>query len=101
MQRSKTRTFGANASRRKNAGPYRETIMSIATPRDKGCGPKLVRIMLVALIATLSAADHVQAQLVAPVPITLNYAFSVPIAKVVPNSCTGGFVLVQGTMKLS
>ncbi|PYR92018.1 MAG: hypothetical protein DMF84_14660 [Acidobacteria bacterium] len=74
--------------------------MSIATTRDTGCGPKVLRITtLVVLIATLSVAHHAQAQLVAP--ITLNYAASVPIAKVVPNSCTGGYVLVKGTMKLS
>jgi hypothetical protein len=73
--------------------------MSIATARDEDYGPKLLRITLVVLVATLSAAHHAQAQLVAP--ITLNYAFSVPIAKVIPNSCTGGFVLVKGTMKLS
>jgi len=73
--------------------------MSIATTRDKGCGSKLLRITLVVLIATPSVADHAQAQLVAP--IALKYAFSVPIAKVVPNSCAGGYVLVKGTLKLS
>jgi hypothetical protein len=75
--------------------------MRIATTRDKGCGPKLLRITtLVVLIATLSVAHHAQAQLLVA-PITLNYAASVPIVKVVPNSCTGGYVLVKGTMKLS
>ena len=72
--------------------------MSIATTRDTGCGPKVLRITtLVVLIATLSVAHHAQAQLVAP--ITPNYAASVPIAKVVPNSCTGGYVLVKGTFE--
>jgi predicted secreted protein len=74
--------------------------MSIATTRDKGCGSKLLRITtLVVLIATLSVAHPAQAQLLAP--ITLKYAASVPIVKVVPNSCTGGYVLVKGTTKLS
>src|SRR5438045_8424563 len=82
------------------AGRYRETIMSIATPRDKGCGPKLLRIILVVLGATRAPAHHAEAQLVAPGPITLNYAVSVPIAKVIPNSCTGGYVLIKGTVKL-
>ena len=38
--------------------------MSIATTRDTGCGPKVLRITtLVVLIATLSVAHHAQAQL--------------------------------------
>jgi hypothetical protein len=51
------------------------------------------------VVATFTVPGHVHAQLVAP--ITLRYAFSVPVAKVIPNSCTGGFVLLQGTVKLS
>lgn len=58
-----------------------------------------MRIIFVVLIATLSIAQHAHAQLLAPV--TLKYAFSVPIAKVVPNSCTSGYVLVKGTLNLS
>jgi hypothetical protein len=46
-----------------------------------------------------AAVERADAQLLPPT--TLNYAFSVPIAKVIPNSCTGGFVLVKGTVKLN
>jgi len=58
-----------------------------------------MRTPIIVLIAIVSIAQHAHAQLVAPV--TLKYAFSVPIAKVIPNSCTGGFVLVKGTLNLS
>ena len=73
--------------------------MSLATTRNTARAARILRTSFVVLIATLSAARHAQAQLLAP--ITLKYAFSVPIAKVIPNSCTGGFVLVKGTLNLS
>jgi hypothetical protein len=73
--------------------------MIIEKSRNKRCWRRLLRIIFVALIATLSVAPYAQAQLVTP--ITLKYTFSVPIAKVIPNSCTGGFVLVKGTLNLS
>ena len=34
-------------------------------------------------------------------PIVTNYSFNVPIVKTVPNPCTGGFVLVNGTMTVA
>src|SRR5205814_7776623 len=30
-------------------------------------------------------------------PTTVNYSFDVPLAKVIPNPCNGGFTLVNGT----
>lgn len=36
-----------------------------------------------------------------PAPITLNYSFTVPLAKAVPNPCTGGFVLMTGNLNVA
>ena len=73
--------------------------MSIATVRNNARVARIRRMTFAVLILTLSVAHQAQAQLIAP--ITLKYAFSVPIAKVIPNTCTGGFVLVNGTLNLS
>jgi hypothetical protein len=50
-------------------------------------------------IALLAVAlpETAQAQLTLP-PTTLNYSFSVPIAKVIPNPCSTGFVFVNGKL---
>ncbi len=34
-------------------------------------------------------------------PTVVNYSFTVPIVKTIPNPCTGGFVLVNGTMTVA
>jgi hypothetical protein len=55
--------------------------------------------LTIALLAV--ALPHTaQAQLTLP-PTTLNYSFSVPIAKVIPNPCSTGFVLVKGKLSFS
>jgi hypothetical protein len=47
---------------------------------------------LATIVGTTTAA---QAQ------VSVNYSFKVPIAKVVPNPCTGGFTLLDGTASLA
>ena len=65
---------------------------------------KLMNLMLgmiaIAVFGIVSA-QPAQAQLglpslPTPPPTNLSYSFSVPVAKVVPNPCTNGFVLVSG-----
>ena len=58
-------------------------------------------VIAVALFCVANS-QQAQAQLVPPPPaplppVTLNYSFSVPMAKVVPNPCTSGFTLVTGS----
>ena len=55
--------------------------------------------LMLALIA-FALPDTVQAQLTVPAT-TLNYSFSVPVAKVIPNPCSPGFVLVKGKLSFS
>jgi len=71
--------------------------MNISTARGTRYRTRLLGISFA--VGALTIAQHAHAQLLSPV--TLNYAFSVPIAKVIPNSCTGRFVLVKGTVTLS
>src|SRR3989442_15859588 len=73
--------------------------MKRSTPRPNGCRARFLRITLAVLTVTFAVAPYADAQLISPV--TLNYAVSVPIAKVVPNTCTGGYVLVTGTTNLA
>lgn len=58
---------------------------------------RLITISAVLLAATTTAATDAQAQ----VTTIVNYSFNVPIAKVLPNPCTGGFTLVNGTTTLA
>jgi hypothetical protein len=57
----------------------------------------LLQISAVCLAVTAAAPTDAQAQ----VTTVINYSFNVPIAKVVPNPCTGGFTLVNGTLTLA
>ena len=60
---------------------------------------KLMNLMfgIVAVVMIgLASAQQAQAQLPPVPPVTLNYSFSVPVAKVVPNPCTNGFTLISG-----
>ena len=76
--------------------------MNISTTRATPQRARLFRTSVALLVAVFMAASaHAQLISLNPPPTTLSYAFSVPIAKVVPNSCTGGYVLVKGTVKLS
>jgi hypothetical protein len=52
--------------------------------------------LTIALLA-FPLPGSVQAQLTIP-PTNLNYSFSVPIAKVIPNPCSTGFVFVKGKL---
>jgi len=73
--------------------------METPTAQNNGRGARFLRTALVLLIVAFGLSRHVQAQLISP--ITLNYSFSVPVAKVVPNACTSGFVLIDGTISLN
>jgi len=42
-----------------------------------------------------------QTVLPAAPPVTVNYAFDIPLARVTPNPCTGGFTLISGTLHLA
>lgn len=46
------------------------------------------------------AAPSAFAQLPLP-PATVNYSFDIPLARVTPNPCTGGFTLISGTLHLA
>ena len=60
---------------------------------------RLVIAFSVALGASASiAASSAFAQ---TTPVTINYTFDIPVAKVTPNPCTGGFTLVSGTAHLA
>ena len=60
---------------------------------------RLVIAFSVALGASASiAASSAFAQ---TIPVTINYTFDIPVAKVTPNPCTGGFTLVSGTAHLA
>lgn len=52
-------------------------------------------IALACLAIVIGTAGAAEAQL------TANYSFQLPIAKVVPNPCTGGFTLLNGTASLA
>jgi hypothetical protein len=58
--------------------------------------------MLAVLLSTLVIGNvtRARAQLSVP-PTTLSYSFSVPVALVVPNACTEGFVLLEGTINVA
>ena len=73
--------------------------MKTPTAQNNGRGAKFLRTALVLLSVAFGVSKPAQAQLVSP--ITLNYSFSVPVATVVPNTCTGGFALINGTIDLS
>jgi hypothetical protein len=49
----------------------------------------------------LAAITAAPTDALAQVTTSVNYSFNVPIAKVVPNPCTLGFTLVNGTMTLA
>ena len=54
--------------------------------------------LAVALLAAASA-EPARAQVTTP-STTLNYSFSVPVAKAVPNPCSGGFELITGNQNI-
>jgi hypothetical protein len=54
-------------------------------------------ICITAVFLAVTAATPAQAQ----VTTIVNYSFTVPIAKVVPNPCTNGFTLVTGALTLA
>jgi hypothetical protein len=67
---------------------------------------KVLGVLAVALFA-LMIPQQAQAQLpsiatpvVAPTPVAVNYSFDLPVAKVVPNPCTNGSILVTGSMNV-
>ena len=58
--------------------------------------------LFVAFSAALVAAVVLAASpAFAQVPLTVNYTFDIPVAKITPNPCTGGFTLVSGTAHLA
>ena len=60
------------------------------------------RRLFVAFSATLVTAVVLAASpAFAQVPLTVNYTFDIPVAKVTPNPCTGGFTLASGTAHLA
>jgi len=58
---------------------------------------KILMIASAVLAVTTAAPTDAQAQ----VTTMINYSFNLPIAKVVPNPCTGGFTLVKGRTTLA
>jgi|SRR6185295_14527768 len=58
---------------------------------------QLMMTSAVVLAVTTAAPTDAHAQ----VTTLINYSFNVPVAKVVPNPCTGGFTLVNGTTTLA
>ena len=59
---------------------------------------KMMFGMLTLVLIGLASAQQAQAQLPPTPPVTLNYNFNVPVAKILPNPCSAGFVLVSGNM---
>src|SRR5207237_6947029 len=56
---------------------------------------RLLGLMVATLVFASLIASPAFAQTLPPT--TVNYSFDVPLAKVVPNPCNGGFTLVNGT----
>jgi hypothetical protein len=56
---------------------------------------------LITSAVCLAAITAAPTDALAQVTTLVDYSFNVPIAKVVPNPCTGGFTLVNGTMTLA
>ena len=57
----------------------------------------LIHAAAACFVVTAAAPTDAQAQ----VTTAVNYSFNVPLVKVVPNPCTGGFTLVNGTLTLA
>lgn len=66
------------------------------------CPVPFVRRMSAALICAVALGGLLDRPVHAQTsPVTLNYAFNVPVLKLVPNPCTNGFALVDGAMAVS
>jgi hypothetical protein len=94
----------SRVNRKLKAANEKETIMNF---RKNAANRRSVRLALgvlaVVLLRFVSSGQTI-AQVITnqPSPDVINgYSFSIPVAKAVPNPCTGGFVLASGTANVS